>query len=272
MTMRLLLVLFVLAHHSLLLAHGALAADAHDCHVQLMRATVKVAHERSTATGFLVRQSRPAEGDRILLVTATHVLTATTGPAAALEFRFPLADGSFERRRQPLPVRDGDRPLWTAHPREDVAILPVTLPAEVTGAALPFDCLASEESVIQQRIHPGEALFLLGYPHRTEANSLGFPILRQGTIASYPLVPIAAHPTFLFSGNTFEGDSGGPLYRVGHTSDGTARILLLGLMHGQRFLDEDMTMVYGSTKLRHRLGLGIVVQADFIRQTIALVP
>ena len=36
--------------------------------------------------------------------------------------------------------------------------------------------------------------------------------------------------------------------------------------------DEDMAMIYGNTKLRHRLGLGIVVQAAFIRETLQQFP
>ena len=44
--------------------------------------------------------------------------------------------------------------------------------------------------------------------------------------------------------------------------------LILGLVTGQHFLDEEMKMVYGTTKVRHRLSLGIVIQASFIRATL----
>ena len=36
----------------------------------------------------------------------------------------------------------------------------------------------------------------------------------------------------------------------------------------EHFLDEEMKMVYGTTKVRHRLSLGIVIQASFIRATL----
>jgi hypothetical protein len=118
----------------------------------------------------------------------------------------------------------------------------------------------------------------LGYPHRVESNEAGFPVLRSGSVASFPLVPTAANRTFLLSANTFEGDSGGPVYLAdcrrclpGRDEPQEVR-LILGLVTGQHFLDEEMKMVYGTTKVRHRLGLAIVVQAAFIRETLDRLP
>jgi hypothetical protein len=48
--------------------------------------------------------------------------------------------------------------------------------------------------------------------------------------------------------------------------------LILGLVWGLRFLDEEMKMISGTTKIRHRLGLAVVLQAPFIRETIDRVP
>jgi hypothetical protein len=136
------------------------------------------------------------------------------------------------------------------------------------------DLLATDETLKKFEIHPGDTLACLGYPHRVEANEAGFPILRNGPIASFPLLPTRANKTFLLSTNTFEGDSGGPVYLAGprRSSPGKDKPkevrLILGLVTGQYFLDEEMKMIYGTTKIRHRLGLAIVVHAVFIKETL----
>jgi hypothetical protein len=76
--------------------------------------------------------------------------------------------------------------------------------------------------------------------------------------------------------NTFEGDSGAPVYLVddhrlvaGKTEPGPVR-LILGLMVGQHFLDEEFKMIYQTGKFRHRMGFGIAVHATAIKETIHL--
>ena len=76
--------------------------------------------------------------------------------------------------------------------------------------------------------------------------------------------------------DTFEGDSGSPIYLsetnrfyAGKVHRGRVQ-LILGLMSGQHFIDEEVKMIYGSSKLKHRLGLGSVVHAAFIREVIDL--
>jgi hypothetical protein len=48
--------------------------------------------------------------------------------------------------------------------------------------------------------------------------------------------------------------------------------MIMGLVLAQRFLDEEMKMIYGTTKLRHRLGLAIIIHASYIRETIERLP
>ena len=145
-------------------------------------------------------------------------------------------------------------------------------------ARLPVDILATDETLKKYQIHPGDNLAALGYPHRIEANEAGFPILRSGTIASYPLTPTRVNKTFLLSINSFEGDSGGPVYLVdsnrmiGGKKQAEEVRLIVGLVTGQLFLDEEAKMIYGTTKMRHRMGLAIVVPATFVRQTIERLP
>lgn len=108
-------------------------------------------------------------------------------------------------------------------------------------------------------------------PRLPTPNDAGFPIYRGGSVATYPLVPTSRTKTFFVNANVFEGDSGGPVYlaRPSPTDpDKEGTRLILGLITAQRFLDEEAKMVYGTTKIRHRLGLAIVVHASFIKETI----
>jgi hypothetical protein len=255
----------------LLVALSAMADDD-DFSTVMMRATVKLQHDRSTATGFVLRQSLDGgKSTRSVLVTGAHVLEQTPGVDTTVVYRVGREEGGYQKRPQTIAIRKDNQPIWTRHPTEDVAAMVVAVPDDADLPQVSVDLLASDDVLRQQKIHPGTLVSCLGYPHRTEANEAGFAILRTGPIASYPLVPAAKNKTFLLSTNTFEGDSGGPIFLVSDATGKEQRVIL-GLMHGQHFLDEEMVMIYGTQKQRHRLGLGIVVQATFIRETIELLP
>lgn len=257
----------VLAIALIVVSPGTMSVHADDFHTDMMRATVKLRHDSSTAAGFVLRQSRPQDqgGTRSVLITAAHVLEKTKGAETTLVYRVREGEGIYKKQTIPLAIRKDDKPLWTKHSTEDVAVMPVVIPDGADLSELSVDALANDDLLRQHKIHPGQTIACLGYPHKVEANEAGFPILRIGAIASYPLIPSMTNKTFLFSANTFEGDSGGPIY---HAETG----LILGLMHGQHFLDEEMVLIYGTSKLRHRLGLGIVVQSASIRQTLEQLP
>ncbi len=106
-------------------------------------------------------------------------------------------------------------------------------------------------------------MYDLGYPQGLAANSDGFPIVRVGWVASYPLVPISRYQTFLLDFRVFNGNSGGPVFITSDTRrrsgapDVKAEFVAGMLTQQTRVGDE-------------RLELGIVVQAEFVRQTIDL--
>jgi hypothetical protein len=254
---------------------GSLRADGEDLGTQLMRATVRVSHDKSSGTGFVL--SRPHR-NQFVLVTAAHVLENIPGDEAVLGFRRREAEGVYKKLPAKVIIRQGGETLWTKHPSQDVAALAVVPPDGADLPTLSTDLLATDTELKKYRVHPGDRVALLGYPHRVEANEAGFPVLRSGPVASFPLVPTRLNKTFLLSTNTFEGDSGGPVFLAesrralaekGRMEDVR---LIVGLVTGQHFLDEEMKMVYGTTKIRHRLGLAIVVQAAFIRETLDSLP
>jgi hypothetical protein len=257
------------------LAIGRASASGEDFHTAMMRATVKLQHEKSTATAFILRQpvaQAKGGGSRTVLVTAAHVLEMTVGNETSLVYRIREGEGVYKKESAPLIIRKEGQPLWTKHPTEDVAVMAITAPEKADLSEVSTQLLATDDLLRQHKVHPGQSVTCLGYPHRTEANGAGFPILRSGPIASFPLVPAAVNKTFLLSMNTFEGDSGGPIYLAPLSAEGTDAPLIVGLMHGQHFLDEEMVMIYGNSKVRHRLGLGIVIQAAFIKETLDRLP
>jgi hypothetical protein len=265
-----------LACATLLLLASPLRADEEDLSTELMRATVKIGHEQSTATGFFLCRPDPREPLRsqFVLVTAAHVFERIPGDEATLFFRARESEGVYKKAPAKLVIRAGGKPRWTKHPSEDVAVLVVAPPAGTDLPKLSPDLLATDEALRKYRVHPGDRLCCLGYPHRVEANAAGFAVLRAGPVASFPLVPAKANKTFLLNTDTFEGDSGGPVYlddperRLPGKEKPEQVRLILGLVTGQLFLDEEMKMIYETSKVRHRLGLAIVIQASFVREVL----
>ncbi len=71
--------------------------------------------------------------------------------------------------------------------------------------------------------------------------------------------------------NTSEGDSGGPVCFETAERDGFAT-RVIGLLHGQHFIDERYEMVYQSGRIRKRLGVAIVVNSQAILETLETLP
>ena len=54
----------------------------------------------------------------------------------------------------------------------------------------------------------GQAVSIPSYPAQLQANDAGWPILRHGTVASYPLCPVEHCQSVLIDFHTFGGDNG----------------------------------------------------------------
>ncbi len=106
---------------------------------------------------------------------------------------------------------------------------------------------------------------MLSYPERFEANDAGFPVARNATIASYPLLPVARFDSFLTDFTAFGGDSGGPVFLA---ADGDEAPPIIGISVSQFRHDEKLKMLNEERTVHHPLGIGKAMHAQFILDTI----
>lgn len=243
----------------------------------MMEATCKIEGQGSVGTGFIM--GKPMEEDEsklyYTLVTADHVFSGIVGETCIITLRQKDDLTGWKKIRVPLRIRNGNRKLWTKHPDVDVAAMFVRLPKNAVRKALSTEHLVDDEKLIKWEISPGMELLCLGYPFGAEANKLGFPILRSGRIASYPLTPSKEMKSFLFDFTVFGGNSGGPVYffEMNPTYGGSTRLGqpiygILGIVVRERNITQKMQMIYESKELRIPLQLGEVLHASFIKELI----
>lgn len=244
-----------------------------DLAVELIHATVQLEQPlgdgtRTVGTGFLISAPMPDGAPRTVLVTANHVLHKMQQPEARIGYRIANLDGSWSYAPKPLQIRDkAGAELWTQHPTRDVAAIVIKAPPEFAKAAIPLSYLAGDETFDTWRVGAGNEMMALGFPRGLSANAAGFPILRSGRVASYPLGPAAAFPTFLLDFSVFPGNSGGPVF-VSRAQNPTGLTPVSDTSPEPGFIAGLLTQ---QVELNNeRLEIGIVTHAKYIRETIDL--
>jgi hypothetical protein len=241
---------------------------AMDMSVDLIGATVELeqplgAGLRTVGTGFLVSDPGPDGTPRVILVTANHVFEKMKGAKATVGFRVEQPDGSWRFAPEKIVIRKGGKELWAHHAVRDVAAIQIVAPPAFAKAAIPLAWLAGNDAMTRYRLEPGDEMMTLGFPQGLSANSAGFPILRAGKVASYPLGPSNAFPTFLLDFHVFPGNSGGPVFLETHTgavpgAEQPPAHLIAGMLTQEVEVGDE------------NLGIGIVTQARFVRETLAM--
>lgn len=245
------------------------ARPAWDLTLGLIAATVQLDQPdgqgtRTVGTGFLIEAPKPDGTPRTVLVTAAHVLNQMAGKEARIGWRITLPDGAWKFEPQPLTIRAfDDQPLWVRHPDRDIAVMEITAPPEFAQAAIPLGWLADANTLAAWQVGPGDELFSLGFPRGLSANRAGFPILRVGRVASWPLAPVAAFPTFLLDFTVFPGNSGGPVFwtPAARAAPGKAEPdhpFIAGVLTQEVLVGQE------------RLDLGVVAHAVYVREAITL--
>jgi hypothetical protein len=240
-----------------------------DLSVELIRATVQLEQpapdgKRTVGTGFLISAPTPDGKPRVVLITANHVLQNMAGAEMRIGYRTQDANGTWHYKPTPVPIRKNGAELWTHSDTRDIAAIVVQAPAEFAKAAIPMSWLADGEAFNRFSIGPGDEMMALGYPWGMSANGAGFPILRAGKVASYPVAPSKEFPTFMLDFTVFPGNSGGPVFLTETVKDeATSEPKMVQLVAG--LLTQEL---YGQNN--ERIGLGVVTQASYIRDTVAL--
>ncbi len=234
---------------------------------QLLQATFKVFNSASTGTGFLIQDPAPeATKTNVLLVSARHTFRKAKGDYVLLVCRRKDAQGEWQRYDHKIMIRNGTNALWTCHPSQDVAVIRCTLPQQAIFASLPLKALADVASATNAGITVGSRFFFCGFPHRTEANQAGFPLLREGMVSGYPLFPVQKYPSVLFSAPTFAGDSGAPVALL-DTDRPTP--LVIGLVITCTQQNDKLKSEEWDVTFKRDMNLGSFLHAVFIRETIA---
>jgi S1-C subfamily serine protease len=240
-----------------------------DLTVALINATVQLDQpigdgQRTVGTGFLIEAPRPDGSPRTVLVTAAHVLNGMPSPQARIGWRTALPDGGWRFDPQPLTIRAfDDQPLWLRHPERDVAVMEIAAPEAFARAAIPLGWLADENTFDAFDVGPADEMLSLGFPRGLSANRAGFPILRVGRIASYPLSPIEAFPVFLLDFTVFPGNSGGPVFWTASArrrpgAEPPDHPFIAGLLTQEVLVSDE------------RLEIGVVAHAEYIREAVAM--
>lgn len=226
--------------------------------------------ETSGGTVFIL--GKPVSDTRasFVMITAAHVFDDIDGDTAQITFRSKSAEGKYTQKPHAIRLRNAGIPIYVKHPDVDVAALYVNMPTEFASTPLlQIALLANDEWLKRFEIHPGDELICLGYPLFASADH-GFPILRSGKIASYPLVPAKEHKNWLFDFRIFGGNSGGPVYFVdrnrqygGTTHLGETIQFVVGLVTSQ---------LNAALVNNRELQIGVVIPAVFIREALDLLP
>jgi len=240
-------------------------ARANEVLERALGAVFRITNGRTAGTGFVVALPDRADSASVILVTAAHVFEEMPDSECQLVLRTLAADGTYARKEVSIPIRERGTPRWKRHAEMDVAALEFRLPADVAVTPLEFQQLADAAWMAEKHVRVGQSVWIASYPAQLAANEAGWPIVRHGSIASHPVTPVEHAQTILVDFQTFGGDSGAPVFAV--TRDACH---VIGLVHGMHRQTDKAALPLQELTFHTPLGLSIVVQAEYLRDTINL--
>lgn len=233
----------------------------------LLSATFRIMDGDHSGTGFFVSGDAVNSPDprRVVLVTAAHVLAQMSQSKCDLILRMETPEHEFQRKVVTIDIREDEKPKWRSLPGIDVATMFVDVPDDVRMKSIPINQIANEDRLKDRIVRVGQETWIGCFPAKLEANDAGWPILRRGSIASYPLVPVKSAKTLMIDYNVFGGDSGAPIAVI--VDD---RPLIIGVASGMQRQTDRSSLPFEERTMHTPLGLSIAVQAPFVRETIQL--
>lgn len=245
----------------------------------LMRSTFKIQEGKNIGTVFILGQ--PVENDPsracYVLFTAGHVLNSMKNDFATIFLRKKVNNNYIKFPFQ-IKIRSNSQPLWVGHPEVDIAVMRISLPRVTDIKLISTELIATDDFISNFEVNPGDDLLVLGFPYGAEANEAGFPILRSGRIASYPLTPTKMTKTFLLDFEIFGGNSGGPVFMCsrnraygGSTHIGVVS-QLMGIVSQEKQIVEHVKTIGEEILKKHKLSIAVIVHASFLKELLSMLP
>jgi hypothetical protein len=147
----------------------------------------------------------------------------------------------------------------------------LALPPDVPISVPTPDFLVEDKTIEDIDLHPGDEVFVLGFPLAASSPG-GFPILRTGHIASYPLTPMESIKQISLDLFLYAGNSGGPVYYLYVNRYFKGTIHSTGYQGMLGLVTQEARSTLRGEYFGKPLNLATIIPAPLIRETIALLP
>ncbi|MGM0598431.1 MAG: trypsin-like serine peptidase [Candidatus Rifleibacteriota bacterium] len=227
----------------------------------IMNAVVKISgkdanNEPVVGTGFLLKGKFRSSA---WVITAAHLLQNFKNG----KFELTLRSNSQDLSQLTMPLNFFGRRSFNVSKKYDLAAFSIRLPSSASYKLLSQEMLAEEHFFESDRIAAGSSLLIYGYPYGQDYARTGYCILRKGAAASYPFWPVKDYPFYFADFEVFPGYSGAPVFI--ETGNG---LMLVGMVVEEVFLEELRPQKSKTTRRRHGLGLGKVLNSSLIKDFV----
>lgn len=273
----------------------SLETIAQNTNEQIAASTVLITYNydgiEKSGSGFVVFKETNKNNHTGLqfLITNLHILRQSTG---SVKMRFFRSDYSNVNTKMELTIQFKDENgnylpnVRMNQNKEDLVAIDITedfIKDQIQGQSLPYQLLATKDTLKKYNISIGDDIYMIGYPNAIFDNQNYSPVFRYGIIATIPTEGYNFNlrlqnkynfpkftPGFLIDAGVFEGSSGslvvlkpqiGKVYN-GFINMGTPPPYILGIVYKSIPIDDD------SPQNIQRLGLGVVYSAQTIKDTI----
>jgi hypothetical protein len=236
---------------------------------QIFFATVRITvpnkdgSAESIGTGFILSTPLSEKDSVVLLVSNKHVFQDPSG-TLFLNFHSKLHGKNEPDLGKTIrnEILDFSR-SYTAHPNPDVDLACINISVFASGILnhyfkhIPSNLIQLDISSLL----PGSDVVFIGYPRNRYDVAHNLPLLRRGSISSYPAVDFNGKKQFVIDAQVYPGSSGSPVFAVF-----AGQLRLIGVVSETMIFHEKLqsapTAMPQGVELT--MGLGIVISGDLV--------